>query len=45
MAEYLSPEGLKKIEEELDYLKNVKRKEIAETLQRCADFGDLSENS
>ncbi len=45
MNKYLSPEGLKKIKEELDYLKNVRRKEIAEILHRCADFGDLSENS
>ena len=45
MTEYLSPEGLEKLKKELDYLKNVKRKEIAERLERCTSFGDLTENS
>jgi len=45
MKKYLSPEGLEKLKKELDYLKNVKRKEIAEKLQRSTSFGDLSENS
>jgi len=45
MTEYLSPEGLEKLKAELDYLKNVKRKEIAERLQNCASYGDLTENS
>ncbi|MCP6717975.1 MAG: transcription elongation factor GreA [Patescibacteria group bacterium] len=45
MTKYLTPEGLKKIKEELDYLKNVKRKEIAERIRHAASFGDLSENA
>ena len=45
MAKYLTAEGLKKIKEELDYLENVKSKEIAERLQHTASFGDLKENS
>lgn len=41
----LSPEGLKKLQEELDYLKNVKRKEVAQRLKEARALGDLSENS
>jgi len=41
----LSPEGLRKIQEELDYLKNVKRKEVAQRLKEARALGDLSENS
>ena len=37
--------GFKKIKEELEYLRNVKRKEIAQRLEQCISFGDLSENS
>ena len=45
MPEYLSEKGLEKIKKDLDYLKNVKRKEIAERLELCISEGDLSENS
>ena len=45
MSKYLTPEGLEKIKKELDYLKNVKRKEIAQRLKRTASMGDLSENA
>ena len=41
----LTYEGLKKIEDELDYLKTEKRKEIAETIKVERGFGDLSENA
>lgn len=41
----LSNEGLKKLEDELDLLKTVKRKEIAEKIKVALSFGDLSENS
>lgn len=41
----LSPEGLSKLQEELDYLRNVKRKEVAERLKEARSYGDLSENS
>jgi len=37
--------GLKKITDELEYLKNVKRKEAAENVGIARSFGDLSENS
>jgi transcription elongation factor GreA len=41
----LTYEGLKKLEEELEYLKTEKRKEIAERIKVALGFGDLSENS
>ncbi|MDD4151713.1 MAG: transcription elongation factor GreA, partial [Candidatus Gracilibacteria bacterium] len=42
---YLTAEGLEKIQNELSYLKNEKRVEIAEKLKEAISFGDLSENS
>ncbi|MGE5676248.1 MAG: transcription elongation factor GreA [Mycobacterium leprae] len=44
-AVVLSPEGLAKLQEELDYLRNTKRKEVAERLKEARSLGDLSENS
>ena len=41
----LTPEGLQKLQDELDELKLVKRKEISEQLKVARSFGDLSENS
>lgn len=41
----LTLESLKKLEEELSELINVKRKEIAEKIKVARSFGDLSENS
>lgn len=41
----LTPEGLKIMTEELDYLKNVKRVEVKEQIAIARSFGDLSENS
>lgn len=41
----LTDEGLKKLEEELEYLKTKKRKEVAEKIKHARGFGDLSENS
>lgn len=41
----LTAEGLKQLEEELDYLKGEKRKEIAEKIKVARSYGDLSENS
>lgn len=42
---YLTKEGLKKLKEELDNLKNVKRKEVMDRLKEAISYGDLSENS
>lgn len=41
----VTDEGLKKLQDELDYLKNVKRKEVIEAIGEARSFGDLSENS
>ncbi|GFR35629.1 hypothetical protein TCEA9_14410 [Thermobrachium celere] len=41
----LTYEGIKKIEEELEYLKTVKRKEVAQKIKTAISYGDLSENS
>lgn len=37
--------GKQKLEEELDFLKTVKRKEVVERIKIARSFGDLSENS
>jgi transcription elongation factor GreA len=41
----LTKEGLDKLEAELEELKSVKRKEVAEKIKVALSFGDLSENS
>jgi transcription elongation factor GreA len=41
----VTKEGLKKLKEELDYLKTVRRKEVAQRLKEAISYGDLSENS
>lgn len=38
-------DGLKKLEDELEYLKTTKRKEISERIKVALGYGDLSENS
>lgn len=42
---FVSDEGLKKLENELEELKTIKRKEVAEKIKVALSFGDLSENS
>lgn len=42
---FVTEEGLKKLEEELELLKTVERKNIAEKIKTAVSFGDLSENS
>ena len=41
----LTADGLKKLEDELEYLKSVKRREISEKIKVALGYGDLSENS
>jgi transcription elongation factor GreA len=41
----LTPEGLKKLEGELELLKTVKRREVAQRIKEALEFGDISENS
>ena len=42
---YVSNEGYAKLQSELEYLKTVKRKEVAEAIAKARAYGDLSENS
>ncbi|MDQ0224780.1 transcription elongation factor GreA [Metabacillus niabensis] len=41
----MTKEGKEKLEQELEYLKTVKRKEVVERIKIARSFGDLSENS
>ncbi|MEC0247150.1 transcription elongation factor GreA [Paenibacillus chitinolyticus] len=41
----LTQEGLKKLEDELEHLKSVKRREVAERIKVAIGYGDISENS
>lgn len=41
----ITKEGLKKLKEELDFLKTTKRQEIAQRLKEAISYGDLSENA
>lgn len=41
----MTKEGLDKLEKELEELRTVKRKEVAEKIKVALSFGDLSENS
>ena len=41
----MSAEGLKDLEKQLEYLKNVRRAEVAQKLKEARSFGDLSENA
>ena len=43
--EYLSKEKFEELSKELDHLKSVRRKEIAEQLEFAKGLGDLSENA
>ncbi|HEX9922732.1 MAG TPA: transcription elongation factor GreA [Anaerolineae bacterium] len=44
-AIYLTLEGKRKLEEELDYLVTVRRREVAAEIQSAKEEGDISENS
>ena len=41
----LTEEGLKQMQDEVAYLSNVKREEVAEQIRQAREFGDISENS
>ena len=41
----LSPERHKELQDELNYLKTVREKEVAEMIKEARSYGDLSENS
>ncbi len=42
---FVTAVGLKQIQDEVKYLKDVRRPEIAAKLKRALEFGDLSENA
>ena len=42
---FLTPEGRQKLEEELSFLINVRRPEIARRIKEAKDEGDVSENA
>jgi transcription elongation factor GreA len=41
----LTVEGLKKLEEELERYKSVRRRDVAERIKQAIEFGDITENS
>ena len=41
----LTPEGLEKLKQEIEYLSTDKRREVAERIKEAREFGDISENS
>ena len=41
----LTPEGLKKLNDELELLSTEKRREVAERIREAREFGDITENS
>ena len=44
-AQYFTQEGLKKLQDELNQLKNVERPKISQQIAEARDKGDLSENA
>lgn len=42
---YLTPEGKRKLEEELEYLRTVRRPQVAERIRLAKEGGDISENA
>jgi len=42
---YYTPEGLKKLREELDYLRDIERPKASQAIGEARDKGDLSENA
>lgn len=42
---FLTPEGLKKLEEELNFLRTVRRAQVAERLHNAQEDGELIENA
>ena len=41
----LTPEGFKKLKEEIEHLSTVRRREIAERIRVAREFGDIAENA
>src|ERR671938_132209 len=43
--ELVTPEGLEKLQKELLYLTDVRRREVADRIREAREFGDITENS
>jgi len=41
----ITPDGLKKLKEDLDELQTVRRREVAQRIKEAREFGDITENS
>ena len=41
----LTPEGFKKLQQEIDHLRGEKRREVAERIRVAREFGDIAENA
>ncbi len=41
----LTPEGYEKLKQEIDHLRNEKRREVAERIRIAREFGDIAENA
>ena len=41
----LTPEGYEKLKQEIDYLQNEKRREVADRIRVAREFGDIAENA
>jgi transcription elongation factor GreA len=41
----LSAEGYRKLDEELEFLRSVRRRDVAERIKQARTFGDIAENS
>ncbi len=41
----LTPDGYKKLQAEIEYLANAKRREIADRIRDAREFGDIAENA
>ena len=41
----LTPEGLRNLEAELEYLRTTKRREVAARIKQAIEFGDITDNS
>ncbi len=41
----ITPDGLKKLEDEIEFLTTVRRREVSERIKEARDFGDISENA
>ena len=41
----LTPEGYEKLKQEIEFLSNEKRREVAERIRTAREFGDIAENA